>query len=128
MDAVGNIIGNMFKFELATLVVTIIGAILITILAWRLYREFGWVIYRKLGGDVQISNMYRIYQITFICLKFDMFVFMAFSFQRIMLMPKKSNIIYRFHTIGATLLSVIVVGLAMYAVSKQHQLYCNLSD
>lgn len=60
-------------------------------LGWRIWSEFGWKVYKTLGADRRVKRMFAHYQI-FICLvKFDVFFFIGFSVQVILLVLQSHN-------------------------------------
>lgn len=60
-------------------------------LGWKIWREFGWKLYKRLGADRQIKRMYAKYQIFVCIMKFDVFFFIGFSYQLIMLVLDKHD-------------------------------------
>ncbi|KAI8338144.1 hypothetical protein BC941DRAFT_424703 [Chlamydoabsidia padenii] len=84
----------------------------------RLYQEFGWKIYRAIGADPEIRNMYRWYQILLSLLKLDMFFFLAYSIQYLVLVLQMND--YEFAlTIVALPLTCIFLILIVYAVRHE---------
>jgi hypothetical protein len=104
---------------MAAVAVAVIIAILMTGLCWQLYHEFGWFIYKKLGADLRIAYMYRRYQIALTLLKFGAFFFVAYSVQLVVLTPSWVDGIYLVQFILILPLSIILTGIAVYAVSRQ---------
>ncbi|KAI8061643.1 hypothetical protein BC940DRAFT_225500, partial [Gongronella butleri] len=87
-------------------------------LGYRLYQEFGWRIYKKIGADPEIRNMYRWYQILLSILKVDMFFFLAYSIQYLVLVLKMTD--YEFAlTIVALPLTCVFLIIVVYGVRHE---------
>ncbi|KAI7832294.1 hypothetical protein BC939DRAFT_391404 [Gamsiella multidivaricata] len=68
-------------FEIAVLSLMVIFAAGFAFIAYKLYKEFGWSIYKKIGADLAMRDMYKVYQIFIMILKFDIFFQLGFSAQ-----------------------------------------------
>lgn len=68
-------------YEIAVLALMVIFASAFAFIAYKLYKEFGWSIYKKIGADLAMRDMYKIYQIFIMILKFDIFFQLGFSAQ-----------------------------------------------
>jgi hypothetical protein len=108
---------NTKTYEMILIAIVVAGAILMTGLCWKLYHEFGWFIYKKLGADLRIAQMYRRHQIALTLLKFGVFFFIGYSVQLVVLTPSWLNAIYWIQIVFILPLSIIMTGMAMYAVS-----------
>ncbi|ORZ24505.1 hypothetical protein BCR42DRAFT_403086 [Absidia repens] len=84
----------------------------------RLYQEFGWKIYRAIGADPEIRNMYRWYQILLSLLKLDIFFFLAYSIQYLVLVLQMND--YEFAlTIVALPVTCLFLLLIVYAIRHE---------
>ncbi|KAI1314625.1 hypothetical protein EDD11_001924 [Mortierella claussenii] len=68
-------------YEIAVLSLMIVFATGFVYIAYKLYKEFGWSIYKKIGADLAMRDMYKVYQIFIMILKFDIFFQLGFSAQ-----------------------------------------------
>lgn len=68
-------------YEIAVVVLMVIFASGFAFIAYKLYKEFGWSIYKKIGADLAMRDMYKVYQIFIMILKFDIFFQLGFSAQ-----------------------------------------------
>ncbi|KAG0241110.1 nucleoside diphosphate kinase [Mortierella sp. GBA43] len=68
-------------YEIVVLSLMVVFASGFAFIAYRLYKEFGWTIYKKIGADLAMRDMYKIYQIFIMILKFDIFFQLGFSAQ-----------------------------------------------
>jgi uncharacterized protein (DUF983 family) len=77
-------------------------------LGWKIYNEFGWKVYKFLGADRQIKKMYAHYQIYECLVKFDVFFWVGFSVQFILLVLQDTDWEY-YVTYAALPLSVVLL-------------------
>ncbi|KAG0342603.1 hypothetical protein BG000_003210 [Podila horticola] len=68
-------------YEIAVLVLMALFAAVFAFIAYKLYKEFGWSIYKKIGADLAMRDMYKVYQIFIMIVKFDIFFQLGFSAQ-----------------------------------------------
>ncbi|KAG0380142.1 hypothetical protein BGX24_009968 [Mortierella sp. AD032] len=77
------------NYEFAVLALMVIFASGFAVIAYKLYKEFGWSIYKKIGADLAMRDMYKVYQIFIMILKFDIFFQLGFSAQFLSLIVLK---------------------------------------
>ncbi|KAH7905872.1 hypothetical protein BJ138DRAFT_1163904 [Hygrophoropsis aurantiaca] len=77
-------------------------------LGWKIYHEFGWKVYKFLGADRRIKKMYASYQIFECLVKFDVFFWVGFCVQFIVLVLQHGDWEY-YITWAALPLSIILL-------------------
>ncbi|KAH7921945.1 hypothetical protein BV22DRAFT_1197785 [Leucogyrophana mollusca] len=77
-------------------------------LGWKIYNEFGWKVYKFLGADRRIKKMYASYQIFECLVKFDVFFWVGFCVQFIVLVLQSTDWEY-YVTWAALPLSIILL-------------------
>ncbi|KAI9226412.1 MAG: hypothetical protein DHS80DRAFT_18730, partial [Piptocephalis tieghemiana] len=87
-------------------------------LSWKLFQEFGWRIYKKIGADVRKKRMYRAYHILLMLLKLDVFFFIGFAVQFMMLVLKIEDTELPL-TIAALPIIILILLAAVYAVRRE---------
>jgi len=60
-------------------------------LGWKIYTEFGWKVYKFLGADRRLRKMYGNYQIFQCLIKFDVFFWVGFSVQFIIIILDRAD-------------------------------------
>ncbi|KAF9107006.1 hypothetical protein BGX29_007689 [Mortierella sp. GBA35] len=78
------------SYEIAVVSLMVIFATGFAFIAYKLYKEFGWSIYKKIGADLAMRDMYKMYQIFIMILKFDIFFQLGFSAQFLSLIKLQS--------------------------------------
>ncbi|CAO3704086.1 unnamed protein product [Rhizopus stolonifer] len=114
----GGNVDNLQRIVIASPVISGICQLVYFYLGARLYLEYGWRIYKKIGADPDIRNMYRWYQIFITILKLDIFFFLGFSIQFLVLVLQKGDAEYPL-TIIALPATCIALVLAVYAVRHE---------
>ncbi|GAA5830622.1 hypothetical protein JCM11251_002536 [Rhodosporidiobolus azoricus] len=87
---------------------------------WPIWKEFGWSIFKKIGADLRVKRCYAWYQVFLVILKFDVFFFVAFSLQLVLLVPTQTAA-ERGLTIAALPVSVGILLLGWYAVKQENK-------
>ncbi|KAL8291640.1 hypothetical protein RQP46_001898 [Phenoliferia psychrophenolica] len=86
-----------------------------------IYREFGWTVYKRIGADRAIKKMFMWYQVFICIIKFDIFLFIAFSLQLVLLVLRQSAA-ERWLTVAALPISLFLLGLGYASVRYEHRL------
>ncbi|KAF9094834.1 hypothetical protein BGX27_001368 [Mortierella sp. AM989] len=121
------------NYEFAVLSLMIIFASGFAYIAYKLYKEFGWTIYKKIGADLAMRDMYKVYQIFIMILKFDIFFQLGFSAQFLSVVVLQSegngtldkeemkNILI-IHLVLSTGASVILPFLAWWGLKRESKI------
>ncbi|KAI5474383.1 hypothetical protein MNV49_003402 [Pseudohyphozyma bogoriensis] len=84
---------------------------------WPIFQEFGWQIYKRIGADRRIKKCFMWYQVFVCILKFDVFLFVAFTLQLILLVNQ--NDLERWLTIAAIPITIAFLALGLVAVRTE---------
>ncbi|KAJ1908560.1 hypothetical protein IWQ60_011653, partial [Tieghemiomyces parasiticus] len=92
------------------------GAFLIYLyLGVRLHRDFGWDIFKQIGANASIRRMYRAYHVFVLLIKLDVFFFLGYSIQFIILVLR-TTVVELWLTVAAVPITLVILLLAVYAV------------
>ncbi|KAJ3052719.1 hypothetical protein HK097_005811 [Rhizophlyctis rosea] len=106
----------------ATLEMVVIAFSAIFTLGWfvitqRLYRVFGWSVFKELGADIGVKRRLKLYHIYLMLLKLDVFFFMGFDLQFLVLVligkDKEAIITHTAIAIPVTIGMLVVAYLAI---------------
>ncbi|KAF9201355.1 hypothetical protein BGZ49_008386, partial [Haplosporangium sp. Z 27] len=101
-------------YEFTVLGLMIILASVFAFVAYRLYKEFGWSIYKKIGADLAMRDMYKVYQIFIMILKFDIFFQLGFSAQFLAVVILQHEIEDSMYPLSATdMRNILIVHLIL---------------
>lgn len=111
-------IENFHRIFIAIPVVIGVFSLIFVYLAYKLYLEFGWRIYKKIGADPHMKNMYRAYQVFLMLLKIDVFFFLSYSIQYLVLVLDKQD--YEFPlTIAALPFTALILVASVYGLKRE---------
>ncbi|KAF9584647.1 hypothetical protein BGW38_005733 [Lunasporangiospora selenospora] len=129
-------------FEIAVVSLMTVFAAGFAVIAYKLYKEFGWTIYKKIGADLAMRDMYKVYQIFIMILKFDIFFQLGFSAQFLSVVVLRHEgyagtkiteeemwSILILHLILSTGASIVLPFLAWFGLKRESKLamYCFLA-
>ncbi|KAJ1979012.1 hypothetical protein H4R35_001677 [Dimargaris xerosporica] len=100
----------------------IVGACLLTFgwLGFQLQRDFGWDVFKKIGASAGIRRMYRAYHIFVLLIKLDIYFFLGFAAQFIILVLLSSKV-ELWLTVAAVPVTLLVLVLAIFAVRYENK-------
>ncbi|KAL1925774.1 uncharacterized protein VTP21DRAFT_657 [Calcarisporiella thermophila] len=122
---------NSGKWALIVVIVIMLtSSLMFMYLAYKMYLEFGWRIYKKIGADLAMRDMYKIYQIFIVLLKFDAFFFLAFSVQYLAVLLNSNstdhgsslfgqNLFYLIISFLSTLVTMVMIGCYFLGVRRE---------
>ncbi|KAI8602068.1 hypothetical protein EDD21DRAFT_304260 [Dissophora ornata] len=120
-------------YEIAVVSLMVVFASGFAFIAYKLYKEFGWTIYKKIGADLAMRDMYKVYQIFIMILKFDIFFQLGFSAQflsvvilqydtlQTLTQSEMSNILV-VHLILSTGASIVLPFLAWWGLKRESKI------
>eukprot|EP00999_Lentomonas_sp_LEN2_P003074 NODE_927_length_1114_cov_96.605876_g884_i0.p1 GENE.NODE_927_length_1114_cov_96.605876_g884_i0~~NODE_927_length_1114_cov_96.605876_g884_i0.p1 ORF type:complete len:331 (-),score=50.45 NODE_927_length_1114_cov_96.605876_g884_i0:29-1021(-) len=121
LDQVASAAAQTRPLLIATMVVLAVCTLVFAYLSHKLFLEFGWKIYKKIGADPKMRSMYRMYQIFIMLLKYDVYFFIAFAVQFMVLVLSLSDPEFGL-TIGLLVLSLAALVLAIYAMRWENKI------
>ncbi|KAF9354262.1 hypothetical protein BGX26_007922 [Mortierella sp. AD094] len=115
-----------FPYEIAVVCLMVVFASGFAYIAYKLYKEFGWSIYKKIGADLAMRDMYKVYQIFIMILKFDIFFQLGFSaqFLAIVVLESSSDMmsVLTIHLIMSTGASIILPLIAWWGLKRESKI------
>ncbi|KAG0151536.1 hypothetical protein CROQUDRAFT_650943 [Cronartium quercuum f. sp. fusiforme G11] len=99
-------------------VVTGLCSCLLGYLTFLIYKEFGWDIFKQIGADLRLKKILQQKYVFFMLQKFNMFFFIGFSIQFLMLSSAMTSV-ERALTIAALPASLAIIILAGLAVRNE---------
>ncbi|KAJ3347009.1 hypothetical protein HDU83_002454 [Entophlyctis luteolus] len=108
--------------------IVVIAAGLLFFLVWcffafKLYKLFGWSVFKELGADVEVRKRLTLYHIYMMLLKLDVFFFLSFVIQYVLLVFGDTNSMAKTVTIVVSPIAVVVLLLiAYFAVTRESNL------
>jgi len=93
-------------------------SLIVTWLAYKLFQDYGWDVYKHIGADIARKNMLRRYHILLSLLKLDLFFFVGFALQFLILVLGSIDI-ERGLTIAALPIVFVTVFVGAYAARNE---------
>ncbi|KAF9996466.1 hypothetical protein BGZ79_009801 [Entomortierella chlamydospora] len=113
-------------YEIAVVCLMVIFASGFAYIAYKLYKEFGWSIYKKIGADLSMRDMYKVYQIFIMILKFDVFFQLGFSAQFLSVVVLEASpdmwSVLTIHLILSTGASIILPLIAWWGLKRESKI------
>ncbi|KAJ3384621.1 hypothetical protein HDU84_002840 [Entophlyctis sp. JEL0112] len=110
-------------YEIAVIAAGLLFFIVWCYFAFKLYNLFGWSVFKELGADVEVRKRLTLYHIYMMLLKLDVFFFLSFVIQYVLLvfgdtdsMAKTVNIVV------SPIVVVVLLLIAYFAVTRESNL------
>ncbi|KAL4928527.1 SEC61-beta family protein [Aspergillus undulatus] len=113
-----DIWGETQPFLIIIPIIVACGTLLMMIIAWKLYDEFAWSIYKHISADLRMKRRYLTYQIYIALLKFDLFFFLGFTVQFLVIVTNKEDIEFSL-TIAAIPVTILILLAAAFFVRRE---------
>ncbi|KNC96695.1 uncharacterized protein SPPG_07907 [Spizellomyces punctatus DAOM BR117] len=99
------------------------------VISQRLYRVFGWSIFKELGADIAVRNRLKLYHIYMMLLKLDVFFFLGFDIQFLLLvLLNDGDVSSRWtHGLIAIPFTLILLVIAYFAIRKESNILMTLT-
>ncbi|KAJ1923833.1 hypothetical protein IWQ60_005612 [Tieghemiomyces parasiticus] len=112
------------SLEFAAIGVAIVFSLGLVYQAYRLYQVYGWSIYKKIGADMHMRSIYRTYQVFIVFLKVDVYFFIGFSIQYIVLviLPNSAYTDLAVHIVMSLVASITMLTIAYFSVRREHRI------
>ncbi|KAJ3236565.1 hypothetical protein HDU81_010661 [Chytriomyces hyalinus] len=118
----GFAIHRTSPFEIAVIVLSAIFLIGWTFFVFKLYNIFGWSVFKELGADVEVRKRLTVYHIYMMLLKIDVFFFVSFVVQYVLLAFPEDGIPKTVTAIFSPIGVVALLFIAYYAVTRESNL------
>ncbi|KAL3472927.1 hypothetical protein BJX99DRAFT_207510 [Aspergillus californicus] len=99
-------------------IVVALGSVLMIIIAWKLYDEFAWSIYKHISADLRMKRRYLTYQIYIALLKFDLFFFLGFTVQFLVVVTNRTDVEFALTT-AAIPITILILLCAAFFVRRE---------